>query len=382
MTAAGAATERIRVLKLVTNFRIGGTERQVINLAQGLDSGRFDLHLGSLRHFGELLGDLDSLRVPRPEFRIGRLYGMKTIWQALRLAQYIEKHLIQIVHTYGFYPNVFAVPAAKCAGSVVVASIRDNGDIMTTAQRYVQRMACRWADCVLVNAESIRTTLIAEGYRADNIVVIRNGIRFSEFDPHRRSLDLRRELNIPPEARLVLVSARLNRMKGIQYFLDAAASIAPRFSDVRFLIVGDGESREELKAQAEQRGIADRTVFTGFRKDIPALLRETTLSVLPSLSEGLSNSVMESMAAGIPVVATRVGGNPEIVDDGVTGWLVPPRDPDALATAMATLLEDPGLAARFGQAARRRVTEMFSVECSVGATQSLYQRLLQAKGPL
>ena len=170
-------SQRIRLLQMLTNFHIGGTERQVANLALGIDSSHFDLHLGCLRHSGELLAELETLRVPRSEFRIGSLYSPKTLWQGIRLAHYVRRNLIQIVHSYGFYPNVFTVPVARLAGaSIVVASIRDTGDLLTPMQRRLQKMVCRLADCVLVNAGAIRESLLEQGYDPSNIVVIRNGI--------------------------------------------------------------------------------------------------------------------------------------------------------------------------------------------------------------
>ena len=123
MTNSG---KRIKLLKMVTNFKIGGTERQFTNLALRIDSSRFDLHLGCLRNYGELLAEIQTLNIPRPEFQIASLYGPKTLWQTLRLARYIRRHGIQVVHSYGFYANVFSVPAARLAGTpIVVASIRD-----------------------------------------------------------------------------------------------------------------------------------------------------------------------------------------------------------------------------------------------------------------
>jgi glycosyltransferase involved in cell wall biosynthesis len=373
-------SNQIRLLKMLTNFHIGGTERQVANLALGLDSSRFDLHLACLRNSGELLQELESLPVPRPVFQIGHLYGFKTFWQAIRLVRYVRRNLIQVVHSYGFYPNVFAVPAARLAGaSIVVASIRDRGDVLTAGQRRLQKIVCKLADCVLVNAEAIRETLIAQGYRADKIVVIRNGIVFSRVAEPERGAAVREELGLPASAPLVIVFSRLNRMKGVEYFLDAVAILAERFPAVRFLIAGDGANRKELEERATLLGIAERVVFTGFRTDIPVLLSQASLSVLPSLSEGLSNSLLESMAAGVPVVAASVGGNPEIVEDGVSGRLVPPRDAAALAEAMSGFLRDPELAARFGEAGRRRVAELFSMERSVKEVECLYQRLVETR---
>jgi glycosyltransferase involved in cell wall biosynthesis len=363
---------------MLTSFQIGGTERQVANLVLGIDASRFELHLACLRNFGELRAELEPLRIPRPVFQIGRLYEPRTLWQALRLGHYIRRNRIQIVHTYGLYPNIFAVPAARLAGaSIVVASIRDRGDILTPAQRRIQKWVCRFAHCVLVNAETIRETLIEQGYRPEKIFVIRNGIVMSRFQKQERGTALRKEWNLPADAPLVLVFSRLNRMKGVEYFLDAAAILAKRFPAVRFVIAGDGANRKELEERAASLGIAERVIFTGFRTDIPILLSEASVSVLPSLSEGLSNSLLESMAAGVPVIAANVGGNPEIIEDGVSGKLVPPRDAAALAAAMGDFLGDRDLAARFGEAGRQRVTELFSMERSVHEVESLYHRLVE-----
>ena len=375
--------KKIKLLELLTNFHIGGTERQVANLALGIDASHFDLHLACLRHSGELLADLETLRVPRPEFPIGHIYSLRTLWQGIRLARYVRTNLIQIVHSYGFYPNIFTVPVARLAGaSIVVASIRDTGDLLTPMQRRLQKMVCRLADCVLVNAEAIRRSLLEQGYDPSKIVVIRNGITLSKFARKGRSAVLRRELGIPQSARLVAVFSRLNWMKGVEFFLDAAIVLAERFPDVCFLVVGDGGNKKELEEQAYRLGLGQRIVFTGFRSDVSDLLSEVAISVLPSLSEGTSNTLLESMAAGIPVIATRVGGNPEVIEDGVSGLLVPPRDSGALADAMGRLLDDEDLASRLGQAGMRRVTEIFSIEGSVHETEHLYQRLVGAKGQI
>src|ERR1019366_5118720 len=153
-------SKKIKLLQMLTNFHIGGTERQVANLALGIDSSHFELHLACLWHSGELLAELETLQAPRPEFRIGALYSFKTFWQGIRLAHYVRRNLIQIVHSYGFYPNVFTVPVARLAGaSIVVASIRDTGDLLTPMQRRLLKLVCRLADFVLVNAEAIPENL-------------------------------------------------------------------------------------------------------------------------------------------------------------------------------------------------------------------------------
>jgi glycosyltransferase involved in cell wall biosynthesis len=372
--------DKIKLLMMLTNFKIGGTERQVTNLALRIDPSRFELHLACMHNSGELRQEIETLQVPRPVFRIGRLYALRTFWQALRLIRYIRVNAIEIVHSYGYYPNVFAVPAARLAGaSIVIASIRDRGDVLTPFHRRLQKLVCRLADCVLVNAEAIRETLIEQGYRPDNIVVIRNGVALPRPHEKQERAALRRELGFSPSAPIVMVFSRLNPMKGIEYFLDAAAIVASRIAEARFLIVGDGANRPELERYAAHLGLGDRIAFTGFRTDGPDLLLEASVSVLPSLSEGLSNSLLESMASGIPVIAARVGGNPEIIEDGVSGLLIPPRDAVSLAGAIITILEHRGIASQFGEAGRRRVTELFSMERSVGEVEGLYQHLVETR---
>jgi glycosyltransferase involved in cell wall biosynthesis len=384
--------DAVRVLQFVSVFAIGGTERQVVNLAQGLDRSRFDLHFACFDRCGAFLGDIEATGSPLTEYRIDCLYSGKTLRQQLRFARNLRQHRVDVVHAYGFAANTFAVPAARLAGArAIVASIRDTGDHLTPAKRRAQRMACRLADAVLVNADAVKRQLIGEGYAADRISVIGNGITLSRFGHGGEDGRLRRELGLVDGAPLVAVFSRLNRLKGIEYFLEAAAVVAGRFPQARFAVVGEdpilhagaivsGPYKRELVAYAARLGIGDRVTFTGFRLDVPKLLAEVAVSVLPSLSEGLSNAILESMAAGVPVVATAVGGNPEAVQDGVTGLLVPPRDADSLARAISTLLEDRDLAARLGRAGRQRVVERFSDERMVRETEQFYLALLSRKG--
>ncbi|MBI4609203.1 MAG: GT4 family glycosyltransferase PelF [Candidatus Rokubacteria bacterium] len=382
--------ERIRLLEFVALFAVGGTERHVVNLARGLDPARFELQLACLKRSGHFLGELEACRVPILEYGINSLYKLNTFKAQLRFARFLRDNRIGIMHSYGFYCNVFAIPAARLAGvPVIVASIRDMGDVWTPIQRRLQRAVCRLAHCVLVNAEAVKQRLIAEGYSPKKIAVIRNGIALSRFQRQREGAAVRREIGLPPAAPVVVVLSRLIRMKGIEYFLEAAAIVSRRIPEARFLIVGDSVCyrdrtqvvgdrayRSELEEYARRLGVGQRVVFTGFRLDVPDLLSEAAISVLPSLSEGLSNVLLESMAAGVPVVATNVGGNREAVEDGVTGWLVPPRDARALAHAVGVLLGNPALAARFGRAGRQRVAEHFSLQGMVRETERLYLKLV------
>ena len=397
--AAGAADgpaapggDRTGLLMFVNGFAMGGTERHVVNLGRALDRSKFDVHLACFRRWGQLLEEIETSRLPIWEYRIDSLHNCRTFREQLRFARDLRRHRIQIVHTYNFYPNVFALPAARLARAPrVIASIRDTGVYQTPMQKRVQRLACRLADCIVVNAEAVRRWLIEEGYEQKRIVVIRNGVDLSRFQGKGEGQRLRQELGVPPRAPIVAVVSRLHELKGLDDFLEAAAALSARHRDARFLIVGDrlalkdgavvkeGVYRSGLEDLARRLGIADRVVFTGFRLDVPELLQEVTVSVLPSLSEGLSNFLLESMAAGVPVVATRVGGSPEAVEDGETGILVPARDPATLARAIDAILSDSDLARRMGQAGKRRVAERFSLDGMARATERLYGSLLERR---
>jgi glycosyltransferase involved in cell wall biosynthesis len=375
----------IGLIKVVPTLLCGGTENQFMTLARSLDSSRFTLHCACLRRWGPFAKELDDLQIPLVEYRTSSFRSVTALVQQWRFARYVRKNNIQIVHAYNFYGNVFAIPPGRLAASVVIASIRDRGPYLTSMQRRVQRYVCRLADCVLVNAEAVKTWLVGDGYDPRNIVVIPNGVDLSRFSEPGDPVALRRSLGIAPEAPLVAVVSRLSRLKGIEHFLEAAALVAPSHPDARFLVVGepspinDRTILNELSGLAERLGIADRVIFTGLRADVPALLGAVNVAVMPSLNEALSNVLLESMAAGAAVVATDVGGTAEALADGDNGLLVPPADPAAMAAAIGRLLSDAPLARELGARARQTIADRFSLERMVAATDALYAELLARK---
>ncbi|HVG53295.1 MAG TPA: glycosyltransferase [Vicinamibacterales bacterium] len=378
---------RTRILKVVPTLMCGGTENQFMTLGRMLDRKRFDLGFACLRRWGPFVEELGQLGIPLREYQIATFRSVHALAQQARLAQQIVRSRVDIVHAYNFYGNVFAIPPARLVAPVVIASIRDRSPYLTRMQKRVQRYTCQFADRILVNADAVKDWLIAnEGYDGSKIVVIRNGVDMTRFGGAPAGARIRSELGIAADARLVVVVSRLARLKGIEHFLQAAAALKPRYPDVRFLVVGETSPPapaylEELKAQARALGVERVVIFTGLRSDVPDLLGAADVSVMPSLNEALSNVLLESMAAGAPVVATRVGGTPEALIDGETGLLVPPGDTGAIVASVSQLLDDPALARRLGIAARRVISEQFSVERMVTATQDLYAELLAQKQP-
>jgi glycosyltransferase involved in cell wall biosynthesis len=379
------ADGRIRLLKVVTTLMSGGTEHQFMALGRALDPGRFALEFACLRRSGRFVAELDARGIPLREYGIRTFVSVNAIAQQVRLARDLRRSAAQIVHAYSFYGNVFAIPAARLAAApVVIASVRDRGVYLTAAQQAVQRHVCRLADCVLANADAVAGWLAGQGYDPAKLVVIRNGVDLDQFVSPPDAARVRFSLGVPSGAPMVAVASRLTRLKGIEQFLEAAAIVARRFPDVRFVVIGDTSPAERsyfflLTGLAERLGISDRVVFTGSRSDVPDLLSCAAVSVMPSLNEALPNALLESMAAGAPVVSTRVGGTPEAVEDGVTGLLVPPNDAGALARAIGRLLSDRDLAARLGQSGRDFVRRRFSMDAMVHATERLYHTLLEKR---
>jgi glycosyltransferase involved in cell wall biosynthesis len=379
-SAAGGPT---RMMKFVTNFHPGGTERQFTNLALGLDAARYDLRFGCLHAKGPLMDPIRARGIAVDEYRIPKLFHRDTASAQMRLARDLRRTRVRIVHSYNFYANVFAIPAARLARvDAVIASIRDMGIYLTPRQLQVQRLACRLADVVLVNAEAIRRWLIADGYPAERIRVIGNGIDLAPFEAPHTPGTLHHEIGLPADTPLVFVVSRLVPRKGLEQFLEAAAIDAPRHPGAHWVMAGVAEQPDyavELERLAARLGLGRRIHFLGPRNDVPALLADAAVAVLPSLSEGLSNVLLESMASGAPTVATRVGGAPEVVEDGVNGLLVPPGDAAALARAVGRLLDDRALAVRVGAAARTLVRARFSLAAMVAQTTAVYDALLQGR---
>jgi glycosyltransferase involved in cell wall biosynthesis len=379
----------VKVMKFVAHFGLGGTERQFVNLGLALEPSRFAVQFGCLRLWGELLEEVDARGIPVHGYNVCTFRNPKALGAQLQLARDIRRNRIEIVHAYNYYANVFAIPAAKLAGARVVASIRDMGAYLSTTQRHVQRFVCGLADRILVNANAIKDWLVSDGYPANRITVIPNGIDLSRFEQPVTVDSLHNEFHFRADAPLIGVVGRVKPLKGIEDFLRAASIVSTAVPQARFLIIGDGfvaqgrnisrddAYHQDLLQLIAQLGLRDRVAFTGFRT-VEHVLPQLSVSVLPSLTEGLSNALLESMAAGLPVVATRVGGTSEVVTDGENGMLVAARDPESLANSICRLLETPALATRLGQAARRSVTDRYSMQRLAMNTSRFYESLLAA----
>jgi glycosyltransferase involved in cell wall biosynthesis len=372
---------RINVLLLITELNVGGAERVVEQIATGLLSkNRYRVLVACLYDAGPIADDITAAGV-----RVVDL-GMRGKWDAwvvYRLFRLLRSEEIHVLHAHLFHANLLGVIAGKMAGVPVIVATRQSVDIGGRWREWINHWAMRLPDKVVAVSEEVRQ---AENLRSrtesSKIITIPNSVPFQVFDNVNQSKvsRLRRNWDFDNGIPVIGTVGRFVEPKGYPHLLDAMVRIQAHLPDVKVLLVGDGVLRRPMEEKAEALGLSDAVIFTGIRRDVPEILALLDVFVLPSLWEGLPIALLEAMAAGLPVVATRVGGVPEVVVDGVTGLLVPPRDPEALSEAILTLLQDPDLRQKMGQAGQDRVREYFSVERMVKRTENLYASLLKEKG--
>ncbi len=359
-------------LFLMTNsFETGGSERQFAEFARSFLASAFRPRIGCIAKRGDFLDGLDDIM----EFPLGgNLYGVRSMQARLRLARYLRASHTAVAHAFDFYTNLVLIPAARLARvPVVIGSQRQLGDLLSPSKSRAQLAAFRWCDRVVCNSRAAARGLIEQGLPERRVVVIGNGLAPSAFAPTAPALDRN-----PPVLRVGMIARMNSPAKNHRVFLHAAASVSRRFPGTEFILAGDGPLRPELEREAADLGIGDRVRFLGDRRDITAILASVDVSVLPSASESLSNAILESMAAGVPVVATRVGGNPELVTDD-RGLLVPPGDADALASAIECLLQNRAMRAEFGRNGRNFAQSNFTLAAMRKRHEELYQDLLDKK---
>jgi len=365
----------IRVVYVVGNFVAGGAERHLIELWRRLDRARFDVVIACFRREGAFLAEAEALGWPVRELGVGRrIYGPGGLVGLARLFRLLRELRPQVIHGYLFGPNLFAALAGRLAGVPVVVVAKRNVDAFETPRQVrAQRFAHRLATHVTAVSEAVAGSAVALGVPRARVTVIPNGVDAGRFDRPAPADAARRALGADA-APLVGSVGCLAPRKDQGTLLDALARLAGRGIAFRAALVGDGPERAALETRAAALGLAGRVRFLGERDDVDALLPGMDLFVLSSREEGIPNALLEAMAAGRPCVATAVGGTPEVMRGGETGWLVPAADPDALAGALAEALARPDEARRRGAAAARAVRAEHGIEAMVRRHEEFYER--------
>lgn len=368
-----------KILVFQNRFRIGGQERQTVLNVRTMDAAHFRPVVAVLHLDGEHLDDLESAGVRPVVFDVGRrMLRPGTAWQVARLARFVRAGGIRVVHCQDVYTNVLGTLAARLAGVPVIVTRVDLQHHLEGYRRPLLELVSRLADRVLVNALCIRDLAVRQGVEADRVAVVRNGVDLEELDRAARRAP---EAPAPEAGAFVCLANMHHPVKGQSDLLLALREVVRVRPEARVVLVGDGARRPLLEQQARRLGIADRCHFLGQRRDGPAILARAVAAVSPSYAEGISNAILEAMALRRPVVATAVGGTPEIVRDGHDGFLVPPGAPAALARRMLDLLADAALRRRMGERARRIVEREFGLDQMRAAYDALYQELTADPAP-
>ena len=386
---AGEAA-RIRVLRIIARLNVGGPAIQASLLTDRLDPARYDTLLVAGSE-DEVEGDYLALT----KQSIGRLHRLPELGRAIRpgqdvialrkLVSLIRRTKPDIVHTHTAKAGTLGrLAALLCRVPVIVHTY--HGHVLsgyfpawkTSAFTAIERGLSRRTARLIAVSQQVRDDLLARGIGSEaRFSVMPLGLDLVRFLDRTPPGGLRRELGVPDGVRLVGIVARLVPIKAHEVFLQAARLLVAGRRDCRFVIVGDGERRRSLEQQVDELGLRARTVFLGWRGDLDRILPDLDVVALTSRNEGLPVALIEAMAAGRPVVATRVGGVPDLVTDGTTGLLVPMDDAPALAGAVDRVLADPALAVDLGRAGRARVYPALSADRLVDDVDRLYQTLLE-----
>lgn len=375
---------RRKVFYFVDSLEVGGTETQAVELALRMPADSYEITLGCLRVTGPLIEKLRGSAVAIREFHPkGGLDSPAGLYQIARLAAFLRREKFDVVHTHDLWTNLMGVLAARIAGvPAIVSSRRDlaHFDWYQGRKRDWLRRIQNLSGVVLANATPIRDALIAEdGFAPEKLRVIHNGVDTTKFQCARRD----RERLFPGtqnEKLVVLVGNMHDDVKGHPWVIGAAPAVLREFPQTRFVFAGEGKARPVFEAQVAKLGLQAQFMFLGRRSDIPEVLASCDIGMLPSRAEGLSNALLEYMATGLPTIASRVGGNAELVNDGVTGLLVPPEDSDGVANALLRLLRDPELSHQMAENGKRVALETYSFERLIREVDGLYSELLRRGG--
>ncbi len=368
------------ILYLIDNlWGPGGAEGVLLRTVRLLPQERYRCSIGTFRLRPEA-PMLNNLPCPVHEFPVEHTLSVAALRAAIKLREFIRSEKVDIVHTFFETADLLGGLVARLSGCpVLVSSRRDMGILRAAKHRFAYRLLHPLFDQVQAVSGAVRDHAIrTEGLDPKKVVTIPNGIEIERITSANGHMALRKSLEIGDAWPLIITVGHIRRVKGIDVLIHAAAEVCGEFPKATFLIVGgvnEPNYERELQELVKQLGLERNVRFLGASDKVWPLLKACDIFCLPSRSEGMSNALLEAMACGLPCVATAVGGTPEVLEDGETGYLVPVENPNAAAEKIMRLLRSPDEAHKMGQAARRVVEERFSVERMVNEMVSRYDGL-------
>ncbi len=343
----------------------GGSEKEVLELVRNLNGEKYALYVSSLIAGGKLLDEIRALGAQVNLFPVKRIYSIFGIMRGLEFIRFLRDKHIDAIMLFHFGSDVWGTIFGRLAGvRLIISNRRDIGFWRKWYHHLAYRLINRWVDVIIANSNAGREMIIRdERIPDDKVKVIYNGIALKKIIVK----------NEKSGSTVIGYVGNFNPVKGHEYLLRAAVDVIRKVPSTHFLLVGDGPLKQEMVTLVERLGISKSVTFTGARNDIPELLSMMDICVLPSLSEGLSNSILEYMAASKPIIATKVGGTPELIEDRKTGLLVEPKNTAQLSEAIIHLIDNREEAKRYGEAARRVAEEKFSLPRAMGEYDALFR---------
>lgn len=371
MIAAPAPVENpVKVCFMIDRLSRAGTETQLLALIRELDRSRVQPSLVLLDGEDDLSRALEPADCPVIRLGVRRLLSLSAARAATQLRAFWREHQPDVLQTYFLDASYFGAPLAKLSGVKRVLRVRNNlGYWVTGRHRILGRCVRPFVDATLTNTENGKQALVQkERHHSDRVVVLENGVDTAKFNRFMFPDTSK------PRVRVGCV-ANLRPVKNIDGLMRAAKAALERFPKMVFEVAGDGEQRAELERLHTELGLGDRFKFRGSVSDVANFLRTVDIAVLPSHSEGMSNSLLEYMAAGRAVIATAVGANAELVRHGKDGLIVPTGNPEAIADAIGELIANPMRAAAYGSSARRRAEAEYSRDAMRRRFENFYRTI-------
>jgi glycosyltransferase involved in cell wall biosynthesis len=371
-------SRRLHILHLTASLYTGGAERVILGLAPQLNRAEFAAHICAIGEFGQdsLLQEFQRLDLPVQQIPSRRFYDPRIL---AALVRYIRRQRIDLIHTHLLYADILGRFVGSLLRVPVVTTLHNESpksQNVRADKRWLNRLTARYGTAHFVAVSNRTRQCYLQEWQLDErrVSTIYNAIQMAPF------LAVPEPPATEPEAAggaplMVTTIGRLESQKGHHLLLQAAQQVLAHKVNVRVRFVGQGPLEAQLRSQAQELGIADQVEFTGLRRDIPAILAQSDIFVMPSLWEGLSIAAIEAMAAARPLILSDVGGNRELIADGQEGLLIPRNDSDALAQALLTLLRSPELRAALGRQARARARRHFHIDTMTRQYEALYRTL-------
>jgi sugar transferase (PEP-CTERM/EpsH1 system associated) len=373
---------RIKIAHVLDNFHLGGLQNGVVNVINGLDQERFVHTVCCITHLGDSRFKVRRSDVTYHELQKG---PANDVYMPFKLARIFRKEKPHIVHTrnWGAIDGIFGALLAMVPIIVHSEHGRDTSYMNSEPRRRVlmRKFLFRTVDLVFTVSEELRTYFHRlTGFAYDKIRVVPNGVDLQRFDATSLSLGgKRKEIGLKEDDFVIGCVGRLDPVKDHLTLLKSFAALATHYERLRLVIVGDGPLRQDLEIYVRDNGLKGKALLLGARRDVTELLRLMDVFVLPSLSEGMSNTLLEAMACGRAIIASNAGGNPQLIS-GKSGLLFPVRDSAALSSLIQQLIRAPERRVQLGSAARKRAEAEFSLDAMIDRYASLYINLMEKKG--